>query len=406
MVSCELIKWRASRPRYATCKWVAVLCAVLGLCVCVAKAEDGVLSDRIVFGQPAALDGPASALGRGMRDGILAAFSEANRAGGIGGRKLELLSVDDGYDPVKSIEATRKLLDESRVFALIGPVGTPTSAAILPIATEHGAPFIGAFTGAEFLRGPDKTNVINLRASYFQETEEMVARLTADLNVTRIAILYQDDAYGRAGLLGVKRAMEKRQLDLVAEATYERNTTAVKYAMLTIRRAAPEAIIMIGAYAPCAEFVRLARQNKMDALFINISFVGSDALAKELVGTGANVVVTQVVPLPSGSSLPIVASYKAALEASNPDATQGVVSLEGYLVGRMTVMALRRIPGEISRANLIAAFRTSGSFDLEGFALQFGPTRNYGSDSVFLTVLQQDGTFKAVRVLTHRGTLP
>jgi ABC-type branched-subunit amino acid transport system substrate-binding protein len=117
MVSCELIKWRASRPACAPCKWVAVLCAVLALTVCVAKAEDGVLSDRIVFGQPAALDGPASALGRGMRDGILAAFSEANRAGGIGGRKLELLSADDGYDPVKSIEATRRLLDESRVFA-------------------------------------------------------------------------------------------------------------------------------------------------------------------------------------------------------------------------------------------------------------------------------------------------
>src|SRR5690242_14735263 len=151
-----------------------------------ALAETGIAADKIVFGQAAALDGPAAALGQGMREGLLAAFGEANKAGGVKGRKLELVSVDDGYEPTKSIAAAKKLMDEDKVFALVGPVGTPTSAAVQPIAAEAGVPFIGAFTGAEFLRDPYKPNVINVRASYFQETETMVEHLTQDLGVTKI----------------------------------------------------------------------------------------------------------------------------------------------------------------------------------------------------------------------------
>jgi len=153
-----------------------------------AAADPGVSSDKIVFGQAAALDGPASALGQGMRDGIKAAFAEANKAGGVKGRTLELISADDGYEPTKSIAAAKKLIDEDKVFALIGPVGTPTSAAVEPIAAEAGVPFIGPFTGVEFLRDPAKAHVVNVRASYFQETEAMVQHLTEDLGVQRIAI--------------------------------------------------------------------------------------------------------------------------------------------------------------------------------------------------------------------------
>jgi branched-chain amino acid transport system substrate-binding protein len=181
------------------------------------RAETGVTADKILFGQAAPLDGPAAALGQGMREGLLAAFGEANKSGGVKGHKLELISVDDGYEPNKSIEVTKKLLDDDKVFALIGPVGTPTSAATQPIASEGGIPFIGAFTGAEFLRNPYKANVVNLRASYFQETEEMVERLTKDVGASKIAIMYQDDAYGRAGLAGVQAALGRRNMQLVAE---------------------------------------------------------------------------------------------------------------------------------------------------------------------------------------------
>src|SRR5215472_4243972 len=271
-----------------------------------ALADPGVTPDKIVFGQEAALDGPASALGQGMRDGINAAFAEANKAGGVKGHKLELISADDGYEPTKAIAAAKKLIDEDKVFALVGSVGTPTSAAVEPIAAEAGAPFIGPFTGAEFLRDPAKAHVVNVRASYFQETEAMVQHLTEDLGVKSIAIFYQDDSFGQAGLAGVKKALEKRQMQLAAEGTYERNTTAVKSGLLAIQKAKPEAVIMIGAYKPCAEFIKLAQQIKLDAVFVNISFVGSDALAKELGPAGTGVVVTQVVPFPEDPSIDLV----------------------------------------------------------------------------------------------------
>ena len=368
-----------------------------------ARAENGVSADKIVFGQAAALDGPAAELGQGMRDGLAAAFAEANKAGGVKGHKLELISVDDGYEPNKSIAAAKKLIDEDKVFALVGSVGTPTSAAVQPIAAEAGVPFIGAFTGAEFLRDPFKPNVLNVRASYFQETETMVEHLTADLGVTRIAIFYQDDAFGQAGLAGVKRALDKRKMALVAEGTYERNTTAVKGALLAIKKGEPEAVIMIGAYKPSAEFIKLARQIKLEATFVNISFVGSNALAKELGSAGAGVVVTQVVPFPQDAAIPLVGRYQAALKAAKPDAQPGFVSLEGYMVGRLVVAALEKVDGDVTRKALLDAAAKSGGFDLGGVKLAYGPDNNRGSSHVFLTVIQADGTLQPVEKLAKTG---
>ena len=375
---------------------LAVACAALMVAATPASAEDGVSADKIIFGQAAALDGPASALGQGMKLGLDAAFAEANKAGGVKGRKLELKSVDDGYEPTRSIEAVKKLLGEDKVFALAGAVGTPTAAATLPIATAAGAPFIGAFTGVESLREPYKPLVVNVRASYYEETEAMVEHLTKDLGASKIAIMYQDDAFGQAGLAGVKKALEKRKMELAAEGTFERNTTAVKGALLAIRKADPDAVIMISPYKPAAEFIKLAKQIKLAATFVNISFVGSDALAKELGSAGAGTVVTQVVPFPKDASVPVVARYQAALKAVGAEVEPGFVSLEGYLVGRAMVAALEKIDGEPTRKSFVEAVQKSGGFDLGGFKLTYSAASNRGSDQVFLTVIQSDGTFKAV----------
>jgi branched-chain amino acid transport system substrate-binding protein len=369
-----------------------------------ASAEDGVSADKIVFGQATALEGPASALGLGMKMGLEAAFAEINKAGGVKGRKLELKSVDDGYEPTKSIEAVKKLLEEDKVFAIAGAVGTPTAAATQPIATAAGAPFIGAFTGAEFLREPYKPLVLNIRASYFQETEAMVEHLTKDLGASKIAIMYQDDAFGQAGLAGVKKALDKRQMQLAGEGTFERNTVAVKTALLAIKKAEPHAVIMISPYKPAAEFIKLAKQIKLDVTFVNISFVGSDALAKELGPVGAGVVITQVVPFPKDAAIPVVGRYQASLKLSAPDAQPGFVSLEGYLVGRAIVAALEKVGGDLTRQALIEAVQKAGTLDLDGFKLVYGPSNNRGSDQVFLTVIQADGSFKAVDHLEKSGT--
>jgi ABC-type branched-subunit amino acid transport system substrate-binding protein len=360
------------------------------------QAEPGVSTDRILFGQSAAFDGPARALGIGMREGILAAFQELNAAGGLHGRRLELASYDDGYEPNRAISNTRKLIEQDQVFALIGGVGTPTSKAAQPIATAAGVPFIGPFTGAEFLRNPYQRTVVNVRASYFQETEAMVRNLTEDLAITRIAIFYQDDSYGRAGLAGVEQALARRGMQLVAEGTYRRNTTAVKTALLAIRKSKPEAIIMIGAYKPCAEFIKVAKRIGVEALFLNVSFVGSKALAKELGAAGAGVIITQVVPFPENADIPIVSRYQKALMTYNPVAEPGFVSLEGYMVGRLVIQALETMDEPITRKSLLGRIADNGTFDLGGVSLNYGPGDNQGMDEVFLTVIQADGSFKAV----------
>lgn len=360
-----------------------------------AFAEDGVSGNKILFGQVAALTGPAQDLGQGMRQGILAAFDDANRHGVIAERSLELKSVDDGYEPEKTVAATKEIIDEDKAFAMIGAVGTPTSKASQPIATDAKVPFIGPFTGAEFLRNPYNRYVVNVRASYFEETEAWIEHLTKDLGITRIAILYQDDAFGLAGLDGVQRAMAKRNMALVASGSFKRNTTAVKSALLDIMKGNPEAVVTVGPYKPVAEFIKLAHQVKMNPVFVAISFVGSDSLAQELGSDGAGVIVSQVVPFPSDTSLPVVADYQKALTADDAKAKPGFVSLEGYLVGRLAVEALKRVDGEPTREKLIDAIY-GAPFDLGGVVLKYGPTRNQGSDQVFFTILQADGMFKPV----------
>jgi ABC-type branched-subunit amino acid transport system substrate-binding protein len=361
-----------------------------------ATAEDGVTPETILFGQATVLEGPASALGQGMRAGIRAAFEEANKKGGVHGRKLDLVSVDDGYEPDKSIAATKKLIEQDKVFALIGAVGTPTAAAAQPIATAAKVPFIGAFTGAMFLRNTKLENVINIRASYDAETEAWVKHLTEDLKIKKIAIFYQDDAFGRAGLSGFKKAMDKRGMEIAAEGTFERNTVAVKSALLTLKRAEPEAVVMVGPYKPCAEFIKLARKIEFIPVFVNISFVGAGALARELGPDGDGVVVSQVVPFPWDVSLKVVADYHAAIKSVDPQARPEFVSLEGYLAGRLAVAALDKAGKDVTREALLKAIKDTGTFDIGGLMMTFGPDDNEGLDKVFMTVIQPDGSFKAV----------
>ena len=364
-------------------------------------AEPGVFDDKILFGQSAAFKGPAAALGNGMRDGILAAFNEINELGGVQGRWLELLAYNDGYEPRTAIANTKRLINEDEVFALIGEVGTPTSKAVQPIAGSENVPFLGAFTGASFLRDPALTNVINVRASYDQETESWIEHLTRDLGLSRIAILYQDDSFGRAGLSGVRAAMARRGMELVAEGTYKRNTVAVKRALLAIRKGDPEAVVIVGAYKPSARFIKLARSIGVDAVFVNISFVGSKALSEELGSDGTGVIVSQVVPLPDDTSVQLVTSYLSALAALDPEIEPGFVSLEGYMVGRLVIEALKEMGRDVNRAGLIETIKSVGTFDLGGISLSYGQHDNQGMDRVFLTVIQADGSFEAVEKPTR-----
>ncbi len=375
------------------------LAALFWLVATAAGAQTpGVTADRILFGQSAALGGPTADLGNEMRRGILAAFEEVNRGGGVKSRRLELRSYDDRYEPELAIANTRRLIKDDGVFALIGEVGTTTSAASEPIARAAGVPFIAPFTGAEFLRDPELSHVVNVRASYFEETEAMVERLTTDLGVTRIGVLYQDDSYGRSGLAGVRRALDRRGLELVGTGTYMRNTSAVKTAVLGLNQRNPDAIIIIGAYMPSAVFTQWARKLGVKARILNISFVGSDALASALGEAGDGVYITQVVPFPEGGSLPLLSEYRKALVANDAAAKPSFVSLEGYIAGRLTAEVLARTGELPSRENFLKALTTTGKFDIGGFVLNYGPGDNRGSEQVFLTVIQKGDIYSATRL--------
>ena len=363
------------------------------------NASPGVSDERILFGQSAALSGPAKELGRNMRLGILAAFDEVNATGGVDGRILELQTLDDAYEPEDAIVMTRHLIEQDQVFALIGAVGTPTSRSATPIARNAGVPYIAPFTGAAFLRDDEWDNIINLRASYNQETEEMVARLTTDLGITRIGVMYQNDSFGRTGFRGVAAALERRDMDLASVGIYPRNTAAVKTALLDLRQGDPEAVIMIGAYEPVARLILWARQTGLDAVFMTVSFVGSNALAQELGPDGAGVLVTQVVPFPEDDTLDVVDSYLDALASHDAQAEPGFVSLEGYLAGRMVIEALEQCGADVERSCLLEKLIERGDLDIDGFPLQFGEGDNQGSDQVFLTVIGSDGQYHPVETL-------
>ena len=378
------------------------LCAIVLVAMAIAdlRAEESGISDqRILFGQSAAFSGPVSELGKNMRIGIKAAFQEVNDRGGVHGRRLELLSLDDAYEPEVAIANTAELIDREGVFALIGAVGTPTSLSAAPVAAAARVPYIAPFTGAAFLREPKWQNVINLRASYDQETEAMVARLTADLGISRIAVMYQDDSFGRAGYRGVLQALEQRAMAPVAVGVYPRNTTAVKTGLLDIRNANPGAVILIGAYQPVATLILWARHTGLNPVFMTLSFVGSNALSNALGRAGAGVFVTQVVPFPMGNAPRVVAAYRNALAAHMPKAMPGFVSLEGYLAGRLAIDALQRCGREVTRARFLDSLREADAIDLDGFQLRYGERDNQGSDAIFLTVIGNDGHYRAIDTL-------
>ena len=379
----------------------ALLVAVVGMACFSAQAaatSPGVTDDQILFGQSAVFSGPSQDLGREMRLGIKVAFYEANQAGGVHGRKLQLKTLDDSYETDYAFHATKWLIEKAQVFALIGAVGTPTSRVSSPLAHDAGVPFLAPFTGAEFLRDPALDNVVNLRASYYQETEAMIARLTEDLGVTRVGVFYQDDSFGTNGLEGVRRALERRGLEPVGAWNYQRNSGAVRQAASSIVAANPEAVVMIGAQDPVATAIELARQY-IDPVIMTVSFVGGAALARALGEDGHGVYITQVVPFPRDAGIPVVARYQAALSAYDPQAEPGFVSLEGYLAGRLAIYALETCGRELSRECFIEALHTSEVIDLGGFRLKYGRGDNQGSDEVFLTVIGEDGEYRQVDAL-------
>lgn len=354
-------------------------------------AAQGVTNDRILLGQSVALTGPAAQLGIQMRNGIKAYFDYVNENGGVHGRRLELLTLDDGYEPSRTVPNTKRLIEQDKVFALIGYVGTPTSAAALPVFTEAKVPFVGPFTGAELLRQPFNRYIFNVRASYYDETDKIVEHILS-LGGKSIAVFYQDDAYGQAGLKGVEIAMGKRNLKIGALGTVERNTVKVEGAVKAIGASKPDAVVMIGAYAACAEFIRQMKKAGSGATFYNVSFVGSKALADALGNEGVGVAISQVVPFPWGAAVPVVREYhKLSAKTGNKD--YNFSAMEGFLAAKVFVEGLRRAGRNLTREGFVDAMEKMNDVDLGGFFIGYSPKSRAGSRFVDMTIIARDGKF-------------
>jgi branched-chain amino acid transport system substrate-binding protein len=359
--------------------------AVLVTCWCSTPAcpevpETG--NPPLVFGMSTALSGPAADLGIEMSQGVRAAFDEQNRRGGVQGRSLRLIALDDGYEPDRAVPNMHTLINENEVLGLVGNVGTPTAVATVPIANRAQVPFYGAFTGAGVLRKtPPDRYVVNYRASYAEETGAMVDALVQTVGIlpTEIAFFTQRDAYGDAGFAGGLSALKRHGVAdalNVAHGRYERNTVAIENGLadLLYHETLPRAVIMVGSYAPCAEFIKLARSSGLDGLFLNVSFTGAEPLRLALGEAGEGVVITQVVPH-FESDLPIVQSYRDALLALDAEAEPSFGSLEGYVATRILCRALESATAKIDREAIIDALESLGTFDIGlGVPLEVWPT--------------------------------
>jgi branched-chain amino acid transport system substrate-binding protein len=376
--------------------WVVSCMVVLAT---VASAD----SEEIRVGLSAAMSGPAKSLGRKMRLGIEIYFERINAAGGIDGRNLSLIALDDGYIPEVAARNMHRLIDEENVVAVLGNVGTPTAAVTVPIANEKRTLLFGAFTGAGLLRkSPPDRYVINYRASYEQETEAMIGRLLeAGVRPYQIAFFSQRDSYGDAGYQGALQALRDQGYndpERLPHGRYERNTVEIDDGLMTILSSpiAPRAIIMIGAYAPCAKFIRIARRALPSTLFLNVSFVGSMALKEALGPHGEGVIVSQVVP-PFAQKLPITSAYNTDLAKFAPNVNPSFVSLEGYIVARIFVEGLRKARRPLTRESVVDGILALDGLDIGLDApIHFGPKQHQASDSVWLTQIDKKNEFVPV----------
>ncbi|SDL19790.1 amino acid/amide ABC transporter substrate-binding protein, HAAT family [Franzmannia pantelleriensis] len=357
---------------------------------------------ELTFGLVAPLSGPAASLGNGMRQGIEAHFAEVNAAGGVHGAELTLLARDDQYEPLRAAPETRRLIEEDEMLAAIGNVGTPTAIVTIPLHNQYQTLLYGAFTGAGVLRrDPPDRHVINYRASYVQETAAMVeGLLEAGIAPEEIAFFTQNDGFGDAGYIGGVRALASHGFEdagQLAHGRFTRSTRNVHQALATILQAPvmPRAIIMVGTYGPVADFIREARQDLPETLFLNVSFVGSQALVDELGALAEDVIITQVVP-PLDAELPGVVAYREALEAHGNGASPDFISLEGYLAAALFVKGLEAAGPAPDREALVDALLGLGEVDLGlGEPLRLGRGDHQASDAVWPTIIR-DGGFEPV----------
>ncbi len=332
--------------------------------------------NEIRLGMSAPFSGNKSDLGEDMYMGANAYFQSINEKGGVYGRSIKVLTRDDRYEPRLAVKNAINFIKKDDIFAFFGTVGTPISKVILPIAIKNDIPFLGPFSGAEFLRQNKSPLILNARVSYKDETEKLINYFVNKLKFTKIAVFYQNDSYGRSGLRGVREALHKRNLKIVEEGSYKRNTLSVENALYEISLANPEVIILVGTTMPVAQFIKRARKNPKIRKNINfgvLSFVNPKLLLKTLNYKSKNIIFSQVVPSPWTSNKVQVVEYRKLMSKYYPKKDFSCISLEGYFVARMTVQLFRDVGKNFTKSEFIR--------QMEKLSLQINEKKRSGSKS-------------------------
>ena len=349
----------------------------------------GVSDNSILIGSCSALDGPTRVLGKQTVLGAQTFLNSINEGGGIFGRKVQLLALDDGYDPDRAPACFKRMVKEG-VFALGFFVGTPTAKVYVPMAQEEKIPVVGLFTGAQMLYEPLKHYVINVRASYYDETREQIDRLW-DVNLRKIGVIYQDDAFGKTVLDGVKLALQKHGSAPVALGSFARNTLDVDDGLKTLMATRPQAVIIVGPYAPVSAIVKKAHAAGWRPQFMTVSFVGTEAFIKEAGSDAEGTIITQVVPPYDRMDYTTVGLYRKYLTKYYPDEAPNFVSLEGFVDAMVLVEGLKRAGKDLTREKLITAIESIHSMNIgmgSKFLLDYGPNDHKGFDAVYPTIVK------------------
>lgn len=353
-------------------------------------ADPGIGDNTITLGMSAPFSGPNGAYGKEMKEGAQAYFAQLNATGGINGRKVELVALDDGYETEKAVANTRKLINEHKVFALMAFYGSSPTTEAMKVFSEAKVPLLGTISGAGSLRTPVNRYMFHLRASYADETETIVKHLVG-LGITNIAVFYQNDGFGKSGLDGVVATLAQHKLKPVAVGAVERNSLEVGPAVAQIAKSNPQAVIMVTLYKPSAEFVRQIRKAGQMPQLSTLSPIGADLLVTELGPKEAHGIgISQVMPYPWNDTLPVVKEYQKSLQAFAKHSNYSYYGIEGYINAKLIAEAIKKTGKEPSREKLVATLE-SGSFDVGGYRVSYAPNNHNGSRFVDLTILGRDG---------------
>jgi len=368
-----------------------VLCAVFAssLSLLLGAPADA-QSGPIKLGQSAPLSGPLAELGTEYRDGALAYFNWVNGKGGVNGRAIELVTLDDGYVVDRTVENARKLLDQEGVAAFFGMFGTANYTALMPLVNERNIPSLAPYSGSDELRAKSSPTTFWLRASYGDETEKIIDQLNT-VGINRIAVFYQDDAFGQAGLAGVESALKKRNLKLAGSGVYDKTKNDVAGAIKAIAAVNPQAVVMISTYKPTAAFIKQMKQTGQMPQFFALSVVGYKALQAELGNDVVGIAISQVVPYPWSGINPVVREFNALPKELQPKAGPTYTTLEGYLAAKVMVEALNRAGPQASREKLVAALASMRPYEMGGFSINYGAKERLGSHFVEVTIVGNSG---------------